>query len=681
MTSHDSLFGLGGDGEPPVTEQFAEPEPPREQRRKSAPAADAEAAAMAKVLQDRILQAEATELAELYQRVQRAGQVQGPETATDTPTVSPVEFVITRWNQYLQDPNQVTRIGLPSGSRGQVVPLGLGVKVKIKVPLGTRLIDAARAVVHTARAWGWGEYVTRPHDASSFTLTREIVGDDPATPWRAAGKTAFAVYAAERDAQGISERRKVFEAAGLVVKQADGKVFVPKVIETVIGDRGPEILIDLPPGLAPDAAIRTQAVMARMFRSPDLKMVAEGVRVRIELRTKPAEQLPAMVPLWPTTLWRPVTPEQAVAVGKRIVIPVGVTLRDGKVERVEVTPASTPHGVLVGVPGSGKSRAVRSWATAWAVAGGWLCIADPKGGELVSEPLPSLVHVATSRAAFYRLVYWAQVEMKRRLAVQEVLKRRHSIGTPPFQPILVILDETGQLFTELSLSTDPADKAARDELERALTQTLQLGRSVGIHLLIISQNALAASLPGGICQAASFRVSLGRPSEGAAGSGTIDRLFPAVMRDEARELGATIGTDEPGALILDHGKRPVLARSFFGYTPGEEPEDPKFSSLPAEIIESWKATRTALQRIPAVRRFGWKPPPGLDEWQSLSLSAGPKGEWPTVKELEPVWLDEFMPSGGVAPIPEMSKYDPLSDAYEGGFDPIDLGRHLSPKTR
>lgn len=673
-------FGLDAPND--AFDDAPEPNPRKVSRaRKSAPAVDlaaaAEAAADAKATQDAILARDARELADLAQRVAHAGNVQGPETGDEAPAVSPIEFVIGRWNGYATA-DKITRLGLPVGARLRAQPLGsTGVEVRVKVPAGTVLPVVGRAVVETARAWEWGEYRAAPVDATSFKLTREIVGDDPATPWRAAGRTAAAVFANEP--RGI--RQKLWETAGLTVKQGDGSLLHPELIELVVGDRGPEILIDPPAGISTDAAIKVAPVLRRLLRCEALEMVPEGVRVRVELRTKPAVSLPQTVPLWPTALWRPTTPEQAVAVGKRITIPVGLTLRDGRVESISIEPAKVPHGVVVGVPGSGKSRWIRTAATGWAIAGGWLAIGDPKGGELVEAHLPGTVHVSTSQAAIYRLLFWAQTEMKRRLAVQEILKRKHGISPPPFQPIWVLIDEFGQMMTELGGSTDPAKKLARDEVESVVTQTMQVGRSVGIHLTLISQNALAASLPGGICQAASFRVIAGRPQGGAAGSGTVDRLFPAAMKERAAELGATISVGERGALLLDHDGEPVIARSFYGYTPGEEPEAKEFSDLPEEILASWRATREALKSIPPVRRFGWRPGPDTPpDWQGLSLSAGPKGEWPTVKTLEPVWLDEFTPTG-VRALPEMAKFDPISDEFEGGFDLLDLGRHLSPKTR
>jgi hypothetical protein len=469
----------------------------------------------------------------------------------------------------------------------------------------------------------------------------------------------------------------IWARAGLSLTRSDKSVAYPSVLENVVGERGPELLLKLPGGLAIDSALKTRGTLASLFRCPDLAVQAEGTHLRICLNTKPATALPQTVPLYPNTLWRPANPQQAIAIGKRMTLPVGVTMQGGKLRRIEIEPALVPHGILVGAPGSGKSRWARSAFSAWAVQGGLLAIGDPKGGELVESYLPGCVHVSTSRASIYRLLLWAQTEMKMRLAVQSKLKSKHGISDLPVRPILVVIDEFGQLMTELEQSTEPAAKLARAEVERVVTNTMQVGRSVGIHLLLITQNALASSLPGGIAQAASFRVNAGRPTEGASGSGTVGRLFPAAMRDRAAELGATIPTGSRGMLLLDHEGQPVVARSFYGYTPGEEPEAAKFADLDPEIRDSWFAMRDQLELVQPGIRFGWRAPDDLPEWQTLSLSAGPKGEWRTVAELEPVALDR-MELGRPVSIPEHAKYDPLSDQYDGGFDALDLGRHASP---
>ncbi|WP_287901259.1 type IV secretory system conjugative DNA transfer family protein, partial [Arthrobacter sp.] len=583
-----------------------------------------------------------------------------------------------RWNRYATSP-AVERLGLPAGSQLRAVEYGEnGVSVHIRVPAGTVLAPAARAARDTAVAWEWGSYKRiQPSTTTDFELRREIVGDDPATPWRAAGKAAGAVFLGERTRQGNRVEHVIWARAGLTVARTDKTLVYPQVLSKEVGERGPELLLKLPGGLPIDSALKARGALASLFRCPELSVEAEGTHLRIRLNVKPAATLPQTVPLYPTTLWRPTSAAQAIGIGKKLTLPVGVTLQGGKLQHIEIEPALVPHGILVGAPGSGKSRWARSAFSAWAVQGGLLAIGDPKGGELVESYLPGCVHISTSRASIYRLVLWAQTEMKMRLAVQSKLKAKHGISDLPVRPVLVVLDELGQLFTELEQSTDPAAKFARAELERAITNAMQVGRSVGIHLLLITQNALASSLPGGIAQAASFRVNAGRPTEGASGSGTVGRLFPAAMRDRAAELGATIPTGSRGMLLLDHEGAPVVARSYYGYTPGEEPEDLKFANLDPEITASWTAMRDQLKLVQPGIRFGWRAPDDLPEWQSLSLSAGPKGEWRTVAELTPIALDR-MELGRPVPIPEHAIYDPLSEQYEGGFDAIDLAHHHSP---
>ncbi|MFC3241460.1 hypothetical protein ACFOJ6_02725 [Gordonia humi] len=156
--------------------------------------------------------------------------------------------------------------------------------------------------------------------------------------------------------------------------------------------------------------------------------------------------------------------------------------------------------------------------------------------------------------------------MQSRLAVQDVLKKR-GVSPAPFQPILVLCDEFGQMLTELIGSTDAADQNAAKEIVRVVVKTMQVGRSVGIHLALISQNAKVESLPGTIAQSAGWRLIAGRPAEGTGDSGMVNRLFPSSMKTAAGELGDTIPGGQAGYALLDWNGGPVVAKTFYGYTP------------------------------------------------------------------------------------------------------------------
>jgi hypothetical protein len=562
----------------------------------------------------------------------------------------------------------------------------------VTVPAGFSANVVARSLKAYVTSAAWGEYTPQPHvDPQSFYLIRRHAGGDLATPFRSASTTAGYFFEGthrmrERvlHSAGLSVDRPVIRGGKHLLDDAGKPRFTREVPELVSADewpRGVEFVVKMCPGQGVLDFERAAEKLSAMLRRP-VQIESRGQdHVAIRLTTKAAAELPKNVVLRPSMLYRPATSEQAVKVAKQIELPVGLTRAtdgSGRIERVCVRPSATPHGIVVGESGLGKSRWIRTAASGWALGGGWLAICDPKQGELVDQWLPGTVCIATNTATISRTIWWARTEMLTRLKVQDILKKR-GISPAPFQPIMVLFDEFGQLHTELSQSSNPAEQAAAKALVTAIVKMMQLGRSVGVHLCLISQNAKVESVPSSVALSANWRFVAGRPTEATGSTGTVDRLFPSSMKDAARELGATIPGGTPGYALLDWNGKPTVAKTFYGYTPGEEPEDPQFAGLPDEVLQSWREMRTALQGVPPVRRFGWKPGPNTPpSWTDLSLYGGKKGDEPTVKTLQPVWLDAIGPDGRPVPTAENRIYDPLADEYETGAEPIDLDDHVSP---
>lgn len=675
----------------PATPPQETPEKPRRSRKNTTPdAPQAPRSGAPRMSQAQLLDQRADELEALFHRLPQAGDAPAPVDENTVTELSGVEFVVERWKRLLSDGNAAQQAGVPAGSAAEITTPTGAVVVRVQVPLGYSANTVARQLKAYITEAAWGDYQARPHDdPRSFYLIRRHAGGDIATPFRVASAVAEKF---RTDAESM--RRRVLNTAGLVVARADVRngrhhhdpdgrpAFirtVPQFIEAGEWSRGVEFVLKMVPGQDVSDYEKSAEKLAKMFGRPvRIESRDEGL-VAVRLVTKPAGQLPKNVVLTPSSLYRPQSAEQAVKVAKKIELPVGLTrTEDGPIERVSVRPAKTPHGIVVGESGLGKSRWIRSAASGWAVEGGWLAICDPKQGELVDRWLPGTVCIATNTATISRTIWWARTEMLTRLKVQDMLKKR-GISPAPFQPIIILFDEFGQLHTELSQSSDPAEQAAAKALVTAIVKMMQVGRSVGIHLCLISQNAKVESIPSSIALSANWRFVAGRPTEATASTGTVDRLFPSSMKDAARELGATIPGGTPGYALLDWNGKPTVAKTFYGYTPGEEPESPEFASLPAEVLDSWRSMRTALAGVPPVRRFGWKPGPDTPEnWNELSLYAGKKGDGPTVKSLQPVWLDDIGPDGRPVPVDAHKIYDPLSDEYDSIGEPLDLDGHVSP---
>jgi S-DNA-T family DNA segregation ATPase FtsK/SpoIIIE len=670
------LFGLGTPL--PVTED-GEPAPkPARKPRRLSPAADTlgpepDPVAAAEAAYQRRLRLEtlADALVALQQRLATTPAPPAPIT-TAPAAPSSVDVVVARWNSAMTDP---AALGLPPGSRGRAVPAGAGVAVQIKVPEGTVLPPLLQRLVNDAARRGWGEWWGGVLDSTRVQLVRDVVGEDPATPWRAAGDVAYRVYAGHQSEPGeIGTRRRVFEAVGLVVKTGDGKVRLPKVRSCEIGLRGGEILVDLPPGMSVDAAIKTAPALANIFKCPDLVVVADGVRARIKLNHQPAADFPAAVPLEPQRLWRPTTPEQRFIVAPNLVLPVGVT-RHG--DHITVPLAQgRPHTVITGTSGSGKSRTLQTMIVGLCLQGAQVAVGDFKGdpdlSSLYASRLPGFAHYSASLAGISRLVLWLKDEMALRSALIHHLARR-GVTRPAWDPVVVIIDEWGQGCDELLNSPDPAEKGAAEAMVNAVSKLFAQGRSFGLYLCLSTQHTYASSLPGRIAQNTATRIVMGRPKAGARGP--LEVLF-ASEREEAAEAAAGIADGMRGrGIVADQQGRIQQFQSYFGYSPADHSTvtDPELSA-------AWAATEAALTQVPRLPRWGWKFPtegPGSDgSWQEWSLYPGTeKAPLRTVEGLDVIVLDG--PEG--EPDPEAAVWDPLSVEYSPGAAPLS-DRHR-PATR
>ncbi|BBY97861.1 FtsK/SpoIIIE domain-containing protein [Mycolicibacterium fallax] len=669
MSEFDDLFGLGDDLSAPEPAPKPRPKTRAPQPDPAPEFVDRAAEADAKAEQARRLAAQAAELAELAERVSRCGQVQGPQADEKPAEVTAREHVIDRWNRYTTV-EQVTRLGLPAGSRLRAIPHGAnGVQVQVRVPLGTVLVDAARGVVGLIRAWEWGDYAAAPVDASRFTLTRGIVGEDPAQPWRAAGKTAAAIYAQDT-AEGKKVSRLLFERAGLTVKKSDGSVLAPRILAREIGPRGPELLVRLPGGLSVRDAVKAEGTLASLFRCPDLRCEAEGTHLRIKLNTRPAVAFPKFVHMEPTQFWLPHSPEQRFVVAPKLVLPVGVTAAG---ERIEVPLAKRPHVVIAGTSGAGKTRSILTMITGLALQGAAVAIGafkvDPDLEFLYGARMPGVVHYSTTIGGISRLLLWLRDELERRSALMPLLARR-GISRPVWEPVVVFIDEWGQGLDELLGSADPAERGAGAAMVNVASKIFAQGRSFALHLVLSTQHTYASAIPGRIAQNAATRIVFGRPKPGPAGP--IEVLFKddKAAAVEAAE-GITDGMRGRG-IVADAAGKVQQFQAHYGYTPAEHPE----TAGDAELAASWARTRDALERTPRVRRWGWRfPLDGSGEWQGWSLFPGDRttGELPTVAQLPVVVLD------GIDGRPDRAagRWDPLSDAYDPGV-PLLNPDHIAP---
>lgn len=215
-----------------------------------------------------------------------------------------------------------------------------------------------------------------------------------------------------------------------------------------------------------------------------------------------------------------------------------------------------PHWLVVGATNSGKSTWVSALVCALAPRPVALVGIDCKGGMELSLFEPRLSALATNRAQAARVLAALVAEIEERMATCRVHEVRSVWDLPDAVrpvPIVVIVDEVAELFLA-------ATRAERDEaaaVVTALVRLAQLGRALGLHLVIAGQRvgselgpgatALRAQLAGRVCH----RVS--DPETAVMALGDLDRA--------AVDAAQQITTEQAGTAITADGVSWLRARA------------------------------------------------------------------------------------------------------------------------
>lgn len=208
-------------------------------------------------------------------------------------------------------------------------------------------------------------------------------------------------------------------------------------------------------------------------------------------------------PDWFSERWERMSPCTKAVIGVSRGVPLMVDLaKDG------------PHGLLGGMSGSGKTELLMTLLTSLCLNNHpddlGIVIVDFKGGvdhELTAQ-LPHVIDLSTNLDVdqFQRTIDLLQAEQLRR---QRLLRgcasdldgyrevRRTDPSLPPLPRLLVVIDE----FSELLASDD-----GRRRLQELVSVT-RIGRALGIHLLLVTQN-FEGQLPPQIEANAGLRLCL-----------------------------------------------------------------------------------------------------------------------------------------------------------------------------
>lgn len=208
------------------------------------------------------------------------------------------------------------------------------------------------------------------------------------------------------------------------------------------------------------------------------------------------------------------------------------------------------HALVVGKPGSGKSRLLQvliaAAARLYPASFLSLCVIDCKGSNDGLGPFVMgdrrLVHVDVAGLGADR--EFAAAALRRACADMRAAHKRNQLerpGSPPTQRRLLIIDEYQVLFT-------PEDHVAADA-RASINEIARLGRSAGLHMLLCSQTTEGvAHIDRGTLGLITTRIGLRCTDRDTEVLFNDPRLWRRIMRDQRQGLcqsGADRADGEP----------------------------------------------------------------------------------------------------------------------------------------
>ncbi|WP_408910364.1 FtsK/SpoIIIE domain-containing protein [Corynebacterium amycolatum] len=333
---------------------------------------------------------------------------------------------------------------------------------------------------------------------------------------------------------------------------------------------------------------------------------------------------------------------------------------DGEV--LSAAMARSPHALVGGGTGSGKSFWASWLLTSCVLAGADVLIADGKGSSdyvPLVQHLPNVAMYTSTDAEHVRLIQWVHAEMEQRYAQQKAAAISGEVYEP--RPLVVLFDEYGAFSKSINDKSHPQN-AGWAGVQAKLTNVLQKARAVRIHVLFVAQTLYAETFPGDMKGNIQARLSLGVPEAYTLG------VVAGDAAETAKELSAAIPRGTPGQGIamssLPSGE--VTAQRVaapYGYVPGrlEAEKNP-------DVRKVWRTVERVYKTIPCVtprlapmfdaaveptgRKKGEELPP---RWQDYTCDELAQLPWVRVTASELAGK----------PLPWAAEYDVLSASYRG----------------
>lgn len=417
--------------------------------------------------------------------------------------------------------------------------------VKARVSRGKKefavLMDATRAVVEDASmAWADGRRRER-----SWVVARAITGSPARLLESSISPSDFPRALCTFESITMPDGEKIEVMSGCPIPVAHG-----------IDSDSLWVDLRLPAGMTP-GSVPSSAVSAlqglmgstRTVVAPD--PTAKLLRVKLP---RTGEKVS-----WPDT-WNP-SPKafprattQGGAMAVDVVIPVGRTI-DGEVITADL--ASSPHALVVGTTGSGKSWTSLSWISALLAQGAEVIVCDGKNsGDYISlarhGTAPGIRYVASTMPEIARAIFYAESVMNRRQAQVSELKASGYAGKTPAPPLIVMIDEVAEV---VRWSKAKENKEIGSAVLSAIDSILRLGRSLRVHLILATQDPRDDSIPNAWLANTPIKIVLGKATPMAMQKilNIDDPAHPALSSIPTGKLSRGKGT-----IKLSDGKREVI---------------------------------------------------------------------------------------------------------------------------
>lgn len=225
------------------------------------------------------------------------------------------------------------------------------------------------------------------------------------------------------------------------------------------------------------------------------------------------------------------------------VLTLGINTADKNREVIDIS--STPHILLGGGTGSGKSQLLRLLAFQCFKKGAEVKICDFKGGVDFNRKWHEKCEFVTSEEEMKKLLEKAVNILKER---QNVLENRddctniqeyNKSAKIKWKRIIIVCDEIAEILDSTGKSRE--EKALTSQIERNLRTLARMGRFAGIHLIFSTQRPSAEVIDGDIKNNFGYRIC-----------GRCDSVLSKIILDNT-EGAAKVPQDGQGLFLTNTG--------------------------------------------------------------------------------------------------------------------------------